>query len=998
MTTRFLLACILAGQATLLWAADFTFEGLTLTVPDGFTIERAAHPPLVDRPIMADLDEYGRLYVADSSGSNADVKTQLREKPHRIVRLEDTDSDGVYDSRVVFAEDLMFPEGVLWTRGALYVAAPPVIWKLTDTDDDGLCDQREVWHDGQTLTGCANDLHGPYLGRDGWIYWCKGAFAEQTYPKPNGTSFVSRAAHIFRKHPDGGFVEAVMTGGMDNPVEVVFSPEGERFFTTTFLQHPGGGRRDGIIHAIYGGVYGKDHDVLNGHPRTGELMPAMTHLGPAAACALMRCESEALGKDYQGNLFASLFNMRKITRHELVPDGATYKTIDHDFLTGDHIDFHPTDILEDADGSLLVVDTGGWYKLCCPTSQLPKPEVLGQQLDWEHLSPERLTELLADKRPKVAERALDQLAKIGLPALPALTSTRNSTSRQRAIWAMTRMDAPQAREAVRSALQDDSPLIQHAALHSVSVHRDRAAAPLVTSLLKSASPRVQRAAAEALGRIGGGTHVPVLLDALVQAPGRVLAHSLHYALIEIGDEEALVQALTTTDDRIQRVALATLHELRSTQLTARRTLPFLRHRIKPMRATAWSIVAAHPEWSAELVKDLPKPSDLLPEAKQALPKLASHPAVETYLANALNDPAQRTATLHLIERARLAEIPNSWFASLDAILSSSHGDARMAVIQALRHAKSIDAAKLPSLRILATEEAGTSSERLEILRLLASSKSFPAAKAFPFLLSRLQSSVPPQERRNAVNILTQIHLTQEQHLRLAHSLSKVGPMELVTLTDHLVPRLKEAGAALATPLLESLSKNPSVTSLSPATIQQLLAAAPTTRAKSVFETRIPKATIADQEERLASMLASLPQGDVVRGQSVFNSTEAACASCHAMGYRGGQLGPDLTRIGQIRSRRDLLEAIVFPSASFVRSYETILVSTSDNQSHLGIRISGNDEHLTLRTGPESESVIAQDTIENVQPGTISLMPPGLDTAISLQQLADLLAFLENAKS
>ena len=48
-----------------------------------------------------------------------------------------------------------------------------------------------------------------------------------------------------------------MTGGMDNPVDVVFTPGGERIFTTTFLQQPGGGRRDGLIHAVYGGVYGK---------------------------------------------------------------------------------------------------------------------------------------------------------------------------------------------------------------------------------------------------------------------------------------------------------------------------------------------------------------------------------------------------------------------------------------------------------------------------------------------------------------------------------------------------------------------------------------------------------------------------------------------------------------------------------------------------------------------------------------------------------------------
>ena len=50
---------------------------------------------------------------------------------------------------------------------------------------------------------------------------------------------------------------------------------------------------------------------------------------------------------------------------------------DSDFVTSDNVDFHPTDVLMDADGSLLVIDTGGWYKLCCPTSQLWKPDVLG---------------------------------------------------------------------------------------------------------------------------------------------------------------------------------------------------------------------------------------------------------------------------------------------------------------------------------------------------------------------------------------------------------------------------------------------------------------------------------------------------------------------------------------------------------------------------------------------------------------------------------------------
>src|SRR5581483_3188516 len=133
-----------------------------------------------------------------------------------------------------------------------------------------------------------------------------------------------------------------------------------------------------LIHAIYGGVYGKEHDVLDGHKRTGPgLLPPLTHFGPAAPAGAIRYESRALGAEYQDNLFVAQFNMRKVSRHVLEPWGATFKTRDEDFLVSDNLDFHPTDVLEDADGSLLVIDTGGWYKICCPTSQLHKPDVLG---------------------------------------------------------------------------------------------------------------------------------------------------------------------------------------------------------------------------------------------------------------------------------------------------------------------------------------------------------------------------------------------------------------------------------------------------------------------------------------------------------------------------------------------------------------------------------------------------------------------------------------------
>ena len=172
-----------------------------------------------------------------------------------------------------------------------------------------------------------------------------------------------------------------MTGGMDNPVDVVFTPGGERIFTTTFFQHPGGGKRDGLIHAIYGGVYGKDHDPVYEHPWTSPaLMPVLTHLGPAAPCwtAPLRIR-RAFGPEYPGQPVR--LPVQHAEGHAPRPASRTARPSrrsDEDFLVSDNHDFHPTDVIEDADGSLLVIDTGGWYKLCCPTSQLDKPDVLGR--------------------------------------------------------------------------------------------------------------------------------------------------------------------------------------------------------------------------------------------------------------------------------------------------------------------------------------------------------------------------------------------------------------------------------------------------------------------------------------------------------------------------------------------------------------------------------------------------------------------------------------------
>lgn len=88
-------------------------------------------------------------------------------------------------------------------------------------------------------------------------------------------------------------------------VEVAFARDGEPILTCTFLQPPSGGMRDGLIHAVYGGVWGKPHGVLEGHPRTGDLMPPLVHLGPAAPAGLVRLESsDSIFTKYPGTCFS----------------------------------------------------------------------------------------------------------------------------------------------------------------------------------------------------------------------------------------------------------------------------------------------------------------------------------------------------------------------------------------------------------------------------------------------------------------------------------------------------------------------------------------------------------------------------------------------------------------------------------------------------------------------------------------------------------------------
>ena len=85
---------------------------------------------------------------------------------------------------------------------------------------------------------------------------------------------------------------------------------------------------------------------------------------------------------------------------------------------------------------------------------------------------------------------------------------------------------------------------------------------------------------------------------------------------------------------------------------------------------------------------------------------------------------------------------------------------------------------------------------------------------------------------------------------------------------------------------------------------------------------------------------------------------------------------------------------MYPSASFVRSYEPVQVQTTGGKVYSGLVRGDAAGTLTLATGAKDLIQIPRDEIEQILPGKVSLMPDGLDKQLSRQDLADLVAFLK----
>src|SRR5262245_6766189 len=960
------------------------------------------------------------LYAEISAGS----------RKCRVRVLEDRDGDGRFETSRVFADKLVFPMGLAWRDGKLYVADPPDLVTLEDTDGDGRADKRTV-----ILTGVGakdnGSLHGLTFGPDGLLYMTMGSPDGYKLRRADGSLLQGESGALIRCRPDGSHPE-VLCRGFENLVEVVWTARGEAIGTDNWFRDANargsGGLRDALVHLTDGGLYPYHREVGTPQPVTGEPLGPISLYPAVALSGLVRYEGAQFPPEFRGNLFSAQHNSRSVGRHVLVPEGATFRAKDEPFLTTDDPDFHPSDVLEGADGSLLVIDTGSWYVHHCPTGSIrkvraaggiwrvrragaaPPADPWGLKEDWAGATPDRLCGLLADPRPAVRDRARRTLAARGRTAVAPLAAglkrSAHTAYRQQAIWALAGVSDASALPPLRQALDLSDPDAAITAARALAARTDRGAAGALVRMLEAQALPVRFAAAEALARCGNAASLPAVWLALTKEIDRFLEHALIHAAHRLAGAAELEAALNHPHPRAQQAALLLLHHppRPRRRLSAEPVFATVSAADADLRRAAVRVVGRHPRWAKEAVSIVRRwlhQATLSMDEERGLDGLVrafqADAGLQREVAAALTRPTKvpsrrRAALLEVLAEADLPRPPAAWVAGVADAIGQPDPAVRA---PAIRAATVWQVARLDEpLARLADDTTAPADLRVEAIRALVARQPRPSDDRFALLLGQLADTVSPLGRLAAADVLGRSALTDAQRRQLLRAVRG----------DHLIPPSavlpafrKGVAADVAADLLDYLAAavrrgwRPSGPELE-AALKPLPAGV---RADAV-RVELRRASERDKS-RLAELGPLLTGGDARRGRAVFFGKKAACGACHRVGDEGGAVGPDLTRVGAVRAPRDLLESVVLPSATFAQGYESYRVELANGRVVSGVIARRTADAVVLRDAAGAEVKIPARAVEGMTRDRTSLMPDGLAQAMTPDELRDVLAYLRSLK-
>jgi putative membrane-bound dehydrogenase-like protein len=956
------------------------YAAARMTVPAGFKVTLFAGEPDVVQPIAFTFDDRGRLWVVECM-SYPKWHTDPRDGKDRILIFEDTDGDGKFDKRTVFADNLSNLSGIQYGFGGVWLCSTPnLLFIPIKEGEDKPAGPPQVLLDGWDLKAQHNVFNSLTWGPDGWLYGCNGIMSNSRVGAP-GTPDKDRVAMncgVWRYHPIAKKFEAV-AHGTTNPWGLDFDEYGEMFITNCVIDH--------LFHVVPGAhykrMYGQDinphsYGLLEGcadhvHWAGGNWTTSRRPLGKSETAENeYQMHSDAggghahvgcmiyLGDNwparYRNGVFMCNLHGNRINHDILERKGSTYiARHGKDFLFANDPWFRGLALQYGPDGGVYVTDwcdTGEChnYQVADKTNgriyKITYGETKHQPEDLAKLSDGELVKRQLhgnDWHVRHARRILQERSAAGKPdpgVKAALTKVLQEypelTRRLRALWAL---------HCIGGLSQDllleqlDSPN-EHLRAWAIQLALEREpTAPAVFAKLwlcaaRDAAPLVRLHLASGLQRLSEKRRWNIAEELVWHQEDS--EDTLIPLMLWYGIEPVVAADPVRAEDLLVRCRIPLVREYLARRLVS-----------LGIARTSFNTLLAR----LAKIDDPPFHRDVLRGVQAALSGRRDAPMPDGW----------KTVYPTLAE-SPLAEVRERCLA-----LAVTFGDDRA----------------WSTLREMALDRKLAAAGRQFALRTMLFKQK---TDVLPILRELLDD---PALRRSAVRGLAAFE-NAETPVRLLKRYAGWSDEEKADALHTLASR-----RTFSLALLDAIAaKQVPRSDVSQFTIRQMLAlnnADVSKRVEDVWGKVRPtsqdkKAAIAKYKAALSK--ETLKKANLANGRALFTKH---CAACHKLFGEGGDIGPELT--GSQRTNLDyLLENVLDPSAVVAREYQVSVVATTSGRVLTGIIKAETPQAITVQTQNE-QVVVPKDEIESRTVSPVSMMPEGLFTALRMEEVRDLVGYL-----
>ena len=1020
----------------------------TLRPAEGIEVSVWACEPMVNNPTSMDIDSRGRVWIAE--GLNYRMKQRQFEtlkrvdKADRIKVLSDTDGNGKADSVTVFADEIFpVPLGLaveeIWKNGKqtgtrVYVGNSPDLLVFEDTDGDDRADRRFALLTGFRGVDSDHGLHGMSFGPDGKLYFTVGdarygadrvQSREKTFEVTDKSSrrlTCSNFGTTLRVNRDGTQLVLLSSGHRNNYDTAVDS-----FGNVFGSDNDDDGQRGARMYWVMdGGQYGYQHPDSSRHwaEELPGIIPKLVGTGNGAPGGLTVYEGDLLPKRYFGAVLQVDAGTHQVNAHRLHRHGAGFRS-DYDvLLQGEDSWFRPVDLAVAPDGALLICD---WYDA----------GVGGNRFSDQTTG--RIYRLGTANRPEVAIRfdGTNPIAGLQSPN----TATRLA-ARDQLVSLGTK-----ARRGLLHLLENGRPLARARALHVLHDLPDTGVDDTIAAL-SDRDPRIRETALQLLGRdvaresvveppqAEAGPATPFLdqLLPLADDPDTGVRRALLMALRNVPTDAAgsALEKLSGSWDGRDRYYLEAVRAA-----LINRSPKYLRRLLNRLADqgidTGWNNqpVALPPYYPIGTNDAFLRPGDQLPASNAAsrvigltwvLQRSESVPALGRLLARNSSSSVERAAITALsrlnheaagrllIERYFATTVGDETKREIIRRLGTGISGPWNSLLkepalnrvfdEALRN-RAMQAVAIESIAHcnitgfsdrfmdLAQGESTDHEVRTAALTALGRLGHSPARKLTADLMNAVRG-----KRSGGPLALTALEAN--------HALAEDNGARLLTTTiaDSTMPLdVRRRSLQLATASfagVEQILKGREQEAL-PADLESelsfLLHNHADRRVRRLAENALPVSDFAGKNRLHNASTVLAVQGNASRGRELFNNNVVACARCHRVTGEGPLVGPDLASIGMKYGDKELLYHIQFPSGAINYSFVSHNFILEDGQVLAGLVLERKDDKVTIGIATGQKVSFAASEIEEEIPSSLSLMPNGLVSSLTAQQVSDLIEYL-----